>query len=103
MSEADSSNTIDEQLPVDPAVETLPTDNGDSSQSIEIPEGKTNEESVENGNSSSGEEKQANETSHTIDLPAIAPPPPVVNPWNKSTKNARNSTEKGKARFIGFA
>ena len=103
MSEVDSSHTTDDvQFAIDPD-NTLPMDDGDSSHDIEIVDGKTSEESVENGNSSNGEEKEANETTRAINLATSPPPPPVVNPWNKNTKNARNSTEKGRVRFHEFA
>lgn len=92
MSEGDSSHTVDVQSTIDTGI-TSTTENKDSAQRTEIPKGKINEESVENGNISDGEEKQASEG--RTNIATSPPPPPVVNPWNKNTKNARNSSEKG--------
>ena len=96
MSEVDSSHTIDVQPSID-RESTLATDSEESNRNIDITEGKGDEESVENGNSSNEEEKQMNETTRAV-VATSPPPPPVVNPWNKNTKNARNSTEKGRPR-----
>ena len=96
------SEVDDVQFAIDPD-NTLPVDSGGTSRSIEIPEGKTNEESVENGNSSNEEEKQTNETTLAVNVATMPAPPPVVNPWNKNTRNARNSVEKGRTRFHDFA
>ena len=104
MTEVDSSLTIDVQA-VQPTVDresTLATDNEDSSRNIVMTEVKGDEESVENGNSSNEEDRQTDETTRII-VGTSPPPPPVVNPWNKNTKNARNSTEKGRTRLYGIA
>ena len=90
------SEVDDVQFAIDPD-NALPVDNGGTSESIEIPEGKTNEESIKNGNSSDGDEKQADETTRAVNVATVPAPPPVVNPWNKNTRNARNSVEKGRA------
>ncbi|XP_028400269.1 la-related protein 1B-like [Dendronephthya gigantea] len=101
MSEIDSSHKLDAEK-VEPGIDesidsenTLFTVSKDWSECIDIPESKGDEETVENGNSSSGEEKQAYETTRAMTAISATspPPPPVVNPWNKTTKNARNSTE----------
>jgi hypothetical protein len=96
------SEVEDVQFAIEPD-NTLPVDNGDTSRATDIHEGKTNEDSAENGNSSNGEEKEANDTSRATNVVTRPAPPPVVNPWNKNTRNARNSTEKGRARFRVFA
>lgn len=107
MSEIDSSHKVDAEK-VEPGIdESIDSENTlfmvskDWSECTDIPESGKDKETVENGNSSSGEEKQANETTRAISATS-PPPPPVVNPWNKNTKNARNSTENGKTRIKGF-
>ena len=101
MTEVDSSLATDVQSCIDQG-NSLSMNVEDSSQNIDTAEGQLTEESGKNGDSFNEDEKQPNETAPSS-FGKSPPPPPVVNPWNKSTKNARNSTEKGRARLNELA